>query len=198
MFESACEDGVRTMAAQERESNEKARKQLVIECEKKAQSVVDGMMANARAAYAEGDREVAMLRAELTQANQRLTSKNQEHLRSVEQLHMKIMLLESRQSVSSPGGGAQVFDMAKDDKLDDQEGNFDKIEREAKAKLGSYVQVSQPQLRHPSCLANRAAAQDTVRGLRHRRSRPLSAQGTSWSKLLAKSCQVRGQRKSSR
>ena len=136
MFESACEDRVRAVAAQEQENNEKARKQLVIECEKKAPSVVDGVIANARAAYAEGDREVTTLRAELTEANRRLTSQNQEHVRSVEQLQMKIMLLESRQSVSSPGGGAQVFDMAKDDKLDDQEGNFDKLERGAKAKLG--------------------------------------------------------------
>ena len=49
---------------------------------------------------------------------------------------MKIMVLESRQSASSPGGGAQVFDMAKDDKPDAKQGKFDKIEREAKAKLG--------------------------------------------------------------
>ena len=75
MFESAGEDRVRTMAAQERQNNAKARKQLVIECEMmKARSVVDGVVANARAAYAEGDREVTRLRAELTEANERLTS----------------------------------------------------------------------------------------------------------------------------
>ena len=136
MFESACEERVRSAAAQERDNNEQARKQLIVECENKAHSVIDGVIANARAAYAQGEREVQRLRAELSEANQRMTTKNQEHLRSVEQLNMKIMLLENRQGSSSPGGGAQVFDMARDDKPDDKESNFDKMEREAKAKLG--------------------------------------------------------------
>ena len=70
MFESACEERVRDIAAQERDNNEKARQQLVIECEKKAQSVVDGVIANARAAYVEKDREMTGLRAELTEANE--------------------------------------------------------------------------------------------------------------------------------
>ena len=136
LFESACEERVRSAAAQERDNNEQARKQLIVECEKKAHSVIDGVIADARAAYAQGEREVQRLRAELSEANQRMTTKNQEHLRSVEQLNMKIMLLENRQGSSSPGGGAQVFDMARDDKPEDKESNFDKMEREAKAKLG--------------------------------------------------------------
>ena len=136
MFESACEERVRSAAAQERDNNEKARKQLVVECEKRAHSVIEGVIADARAAYAQGEKEAQRLRAELSEANQRMTAKNQEHLRSVEQLNMKIMLLESRQGVSSPGGGAQVFDMARDDKPEDKESSFDKMEREAKAKLG--------------------------------------------------------------
>ena len=154
MFESACEERVRATTTQEQDNNEKARQQLVIECEKKAQSVVDGMIANARAAYVEKDREMIGRRAGLKEANDRLTSKNQEHLRIVEQLHMKIMLLESRQGPGPPGRGAQHFDISKDDELEEKESNLDKIEREAKAKLGELrtvrtgfkTQIKSPQL----------------------------------------------------
>ena len=69
---------------------------------------MNGVIANVRAAYIEKDREMTDLRAELKEANERFISKNQEHLRTVEQFHMKIMLLESRQSPVSPGGSIHV------------------------------------------------------------------------------------------